>query len=147
AGCATRARSRSTPRRPATRKRSALPGSPQLRRARSLVLPALGVLRALRAPREQVQLTAASGVSQDALHEPILARVVGEGDDRAAGLEELDRGGHALDERGELVVHEDAERLEGAARRVDARVAVAIGLAHDRGELRRRLDGQPALDE
>src|SRR5262249_53690755 len=119
----------------------------QLGGARPLVREALGVARPLGTPREDPQLAGARGLAKDALRPAILARVIREDDDAPARLEEIDRGAEPLLERGDLVVDEDLQRLERAPRRVDAREPRAVRLGHDLRELRRRLDGQAALDE
>ena len=77
--------------------------------------------------------------AQESLDAAVLERMEGDDGEPAAGLQQRLGGGEAAVELAELVVHGDAQRLEGAGRRIDgvALLARPRTLADDRGELAR----------
>ena len=78
---------------------------------------------------------------EEALHDPVLEAVEGDDGKAAAGREHLLGGRQPALELVKLLVHVDADRLEGARRRVLLRARlVAERLADDLGELAGPLD-------
>ena len=79
--------------------------------------------------------------AEEALHDPVLEAVKGDDGEPAAGLQRALGGGQPLLELVELGVQMDADRLEGAGRRIALLArAEAGGAADDRGQLGGALD-------
>src|SRR5260221_4561474 len=75
---------------------------------------------------------------EEPLDDPILERVVAQDDQPATGAEEVERGREPLLERGQFLVHGDAQGLEDPGRGVDPTPAGGPAGRHqldDRGEL------------
>ena len=84
---------------------------------------------------------------QEALHDPVLEAVEGDDGEAAAGRKHLLGGREPALELGELLVHVDADRLEGPGRRILLHAGmVAERLADDLGELAGPLD-RPRRDD
>ncbi len=140
----------------AGRRAGALRG-PEPRRARPRIGGDLSLARLDGAARQQLEgrrlgrserrmaraARLAAPLLQEAFHDAVLQRMEGDDDEPAALAQHRLRGCKRLGELVQLAVDEDAERLKGARRRMDARCADRPGRRRDDlGQLSGALDGR-----
>src|SRR6202012_3349895 len=82
----------------------------------------------------------AGALAQEQLDGAVFERMERDDREAAAGLEQPVGGGEAAGQLAQLVIHIDAQRLEGPGRRVDAVAAAGDDRADDAGERRGALD-------